>query len=259
MRINKYIASGSSLSRRAADQAIAEGRVTINGRTATTGETITETDEIALDGRLIRPAVAITTLLFNKPTGYVCSRNGQGSQTIYDILPAEYRSLNPVGRLDKDSSGLLLLTNDGQLAEQLTHPRYAKTKLYEVTLDKPLQPLHQQIITDYGVTLSDGLSRFSVARIDGHAERGRGRTASEEGKTVSLQSDGSTSRGAHPSLKTEKSTTAYQITMAEGRNRQIRRTFAALGYTVAALHRTHFGPYALGSLGEGQYQSISTS
>lgn len=215
MRINRYIASATDLSRRAADTAIQDGRVLVNGKVPGPGDDVNNADEVTLDGRAITPAVKPLTLIFNKPRGYVVSRNGQGSATIYDILPSEYHSLNPVGRLDKDSSGLLLLTNDGNLAQELTHPSRQKTKVYEVTLDKPLEPLHQQMITDYGVTLDDGPSRFQVVRLD-------------------------------PAPR------SYQITMSEGRNRQIRRTFAALGYTVTALHRTHFGPYRLDDLPDGR-------
>jgi 23S rRNA pseudouridine2605 synthase len=214
MRINRYIASATELSRRAADTAISEGRVLVNGNVPGPGDDVTEADEVTLDGRVITPDAQAVTVIFNKPRGYVVSRQGQGAQTIYELLPPEYQLLNPVGRLDKDSSGLLVLTNDGQLAHELTHPSRQKTKIYEVTLDQPLQPLHQQMITDYGVTLDDGPSRFQVVRLDPAPQ-------------------------------------SYQITMTEGRNRQIRRTFAALGYTVTELHRTHFGPYVLDDLPAG--------
>lgn len=217
MRINKYIASASSLSRRSADAAVAAGRVQVNGQTAEQGTAVTETDVVTLDGRVLTPAVSVTTIIFNKPVGYVCSRDGQGSSTIYDILPAEYQRLNPIGRLDKDSSGLLLLTDDGQLAQQLSHPKYEKTKVYEVTLDHPLPPLSRQIIADHGVMLEDGRSQFQLERMH------------------------------------EGDDKAWRITMHEGRNRQIRRTFSALGFTVTKLHRTHFGHYTLGTLQSGKY------
>lgn len=219
MRINKFIASSTSLSRRAADVAITNGRVQVDGKPAEQGTDVSTASIVTLDGRAITPAVKTITIMLNKPRGYVVSRDGQGSETIYDILPAEYQQLNPVGRLDKDSSGLLLLTNDGELANQLTHPKYQKVKVYEVTLDKPLQPLHQQMISDHGVMLEDGLSKFSISQI-------------------------------------ERGNTEYEVTMHEGRNRQIRRTFAALGYTVVNLHRTHFGTYTLGTLKPGK---ISTA
>jgi 23S rRNA pseudouridine2605 synthase len=160
--------------------------------------------------------------MLNKPVGYVCSRNGQGSKTVYDLLPPEYQQLKTVGRLDKDSSGLLLLTNDGQLAQELTHPSQQKRKVYEVTLDKPLQPLHRQMISDHGVSLEDGPSKLELER----------------------QHDGDD--------------TKWIVTMHEGRNRQIRRTFAALGYEVIQLHRTKFGNYQLGTLQKGKLKALSS-
>ncbi len=169
MRLNKFIAASTVLSRRAADAAINDGRVTVNSLPPKQGVDIADTDEVRLDGELISPRQGHTTIMLNKPVGYVCSRDGQGSHTIFELLPAEYQRLQPIGRLDKDSSGLLLLTDDGEFANQLTHPRYEKAKIYEVTLDKPLEPLHQQMISDHGINLEDGLSRFSISKIDSHA------------------------------------------------------------------------------------------
>src|SRR5665213_2596758 len=142
MRVNQFVAQATGLSRRAADRAIQEARLAINQHTAGLGDSVTSNDAVTLDNRPIMAAASLVIML-NKPAGYVCSRAGQGSRTIYDLLPSEYHQLKPVGRLDKDSSGLLLLTNDGQLANQLAHPRYAKTKTYEVTLDKPLTKIDQ--------------------------------------------------------------------------------------------------------------------
>lgn len=220
MRINKYVALATGMSRRAADTAINEHRIDVNGATATTGYDVQPADTVLLDGKPITATADLVTIRLHKPVGYVCSRNGQGSQTIYDLLPLEYHRLKPIGRLDKASSGLLLLTNDGQLAQQLTHPSHHKTKVYEITLDQPLQPLHRQMINDHGVLLEDGASKLALARQHDNDE------------------------------------TRWIVTMHEGRNRQIRRTFASLGYTVTRLHRTHFGSYTLGNLAAGDYQSV---
>jgi len=220
MRINKFIAQSTGLSRRAADRAIQEGRVSINQHLASLGTVVTGNDMVALDGQPVISVANSLTIMLHKPAGYVCSRAGQGSRTIYDLLPSEYHSLKPAGRLDKDSSGLILLTSDGDLANQLTHPRYAKSKTYEITLDKPLPPLHQQIITDQGIRLEDGLSQLSLMKLD-------------------------------------VAGTSWQITMREGRNRQIRRTFTALGYRVKTLHRSQFGNYHLSDLQPGQYRDLS--
>jgi 23S rRNA pseudouridine2605 synthase len=216
MRINQFIARATGLSRRAADKAIREGRVTFNQKLANLGDVVQTDDTVTLDGRRITPSVKTTTIVLNKPRGYVVSRDGQGSKTIYELLPSQYHDLKPIGRLDKDSSGLLLLTNDGDLANQLTHPRYAKTKIYEVTLDKTLEPSHFKQVNDRGVELEDGLSKLALKDLD-------------------------------------KAGRQWEITMSEGRNRQIRRTFAALGYDIQNLHRLAFGDYRLGDLSLGQY------
>ncbi|MBC7546721.1 rRNA pseudouridine synthase [Candidatus Saccharibacteria bacterium] len=220
MRINKFIAQSTGISRRMADRAIIAGRTSVNGVTAESGTNVAENDMVLLDGRPVLVVKQTVTIVFNKPIGYVVSRDGQGARTIYDILPPEYHLLKPIGRLDKDSSGLLLLTNNGDLANELTHPRYGKTKVYTVRLNKPLEPLHQQMISDYGVTLQDGPSKLSVVRDD------------DEGPM------------------------SYIVTMQEGRNRQIRRTFNSLGYDVKHLQRTQFGNYSLDNLASGQTRIV---
>lgn len=220
MRLNKYLAASTGLSRRAADNAISSGRVTVNGMVTALGQTVQDGDHVTLDKQTITPAVKSRTLLLNKPIGYVCSRDGQGSKTVYDLLPTDLHDCKPVGRLDKNSSGLLLMTTDGQLAYELTHPKFQKTKVYKIALSKPLEPLHHQMIVDHGIMLSDGLSQLGLERIN--------------------QSDNSN----------------WKVNMHEGRNRQIRRTFEALGYNVVKLHRTQFGSYVLGNLTLGTYSTL---
>lgn len=220
MRLNQFIAQHTDLSRRGADQAVAEGRVKVNGIRPSAGYRVSDGDRVTLDDREITPsAVPITTIMLNKPEGYVCSRKGQGSKTIYELLPGNLQHLNPVGRLDKQSSGLLLITNDGRLANQLTHPRFGKIKRYQVGLSAPLAPLHQQMISDIGISLEDGISKLGLQRIDDSRKQ-------------------------------------WTVEMSEGRNRQIRRTFAALGYDVCQLHRTDFGGYALGDLKPGLCREV---
>lgn len=206
MRINKYVALATGLSRRKADDAIASGQVKINGTLASTGCAVSDQDIVAINNKKLSLPI-FTTILLNKPTSYVCSRNGQGSATIYDLLPKKYHHLKPIGRLDKNSSGLLLLTNNGVLHQKLTHPSYAKQKRYIVMLNKPLLPKDQANILK-GVMLEDGISKLQLQ-------------------------------------KTDKS---WVVTMSEGRNRQIRRTFSALGYKVISLTRTNFGPYKLSDI-----------
>lgn len=217
-RLNKFLAERTGISRREADNAIEQGKVLVNGKKPALGAQIAPEDDIQYDGRKISHSVDHTTILLNKPVGYLCSRRSQGgNKTIYDILPEKFHGLKPAGRLDRDSSGLVLLTSDGDLAYQTTHPKFAKTKIYEIELDKPLEPLHQQMINDTGIELTDGNSKLTLEKF---------------------------------------TPTRWRVIMHEGRNRQIRRTFMALGYTVTKLHRTNFGPYALDGLKVGLWREI---
>ena len=213
LRLNKFLAERLGVSRREADELISAGKITINGKKTELGARVDKNDKVCYNGKIIPFNTDFLYIAFNKPVGYVCSRRAQGSApTLYDLLPQKYHHLKTVGRLDKDSSGLILLTNDGDFAFSMTHPKFRKTKVYEVDLDRPLEPLHQQMITDYGVEIGDGISQFKIIK------------------------DGDT----------------YLVFLSEGRNRQIRRTFAALDYTVKRLHRIQFGKYELGSLGSGE-------
>ena len=217
-RLNKFVALALGVSRRQADELIEQGKVTVNDQPAKLGQRITATDIIRYGNKRLT-AQTHQLILFHKPVGYLCSRASQGGvPTIYELLPKDLHHLKPVGRLDKDSSGLILLTNDGDFAHQMTHPSFYKIKRYLVTLDQPLQPLHRQMINDFGVQLPDGPSRLTLER----------------------QHEGDDHR--------------WIVQMSEGRNRQIRRTFAALGYTVTKLHRTDFGSYTLGDIKRGEFQ-----
>lgn len=218
-RLNKYLALQLGISRREADNLIEQGKVTLNGVPATLGARFTEGTTIKVSGKELSAATEYQYLLFNKPVGYVCSRKAQGDNpTIYELLPSEYHVLKPVGRLDKDSSGLLLLTNDGDFAFQMTHPKFHKVKVYKARLDHDLEPLHQQMISDFGVQLEDGTSKLTLERL------------------------------------TDDNRKEWRITMSEGRNRQIRRTFGSLGYTVTKLHRTTFGNYSIGDIKPGEFK-----
>lgn len=220
MRLNKFLAQQTGISRRAADIAITQNRVSINGVTADLGAKVLSNDIVELDGKIVDSIQHAETYIFHKPTGYVCSRDGQGSLTIYDILPPELHALKPVGRLDKDSSGLLLLTNDGELAYQLTHPSFQKKKVYQINLHKLLSHPDEQAISKKGVMLDDGISKLQLSKPDA-------------------------------------SRRTWTVTMSEGRNRQIRRTFATLGYSLNRLHRTQFGPYNLNDLELGSFRVVS--
>lgn len=215
MRLNRYVAAASRLSRRGADEAIASGRVTVDGLPGIVGQSVDETAEIALDGaRLNLPTEAIYIAL-NKPTGYIVSRNRQGTApTIYDLLPAELQTLNPVGRLDKDSSGLLLMSNDGDFLNRAMHPSFGKEKLYELTLNRTITPNDIKRL-EHGVELDDGLSRLRIVA----------------------------AKGAF-----------ITVGITEGRNRQLRRTAEAVGYRVKRLHRIGFGAVTLQGLAPAAYR-----
>jgi 23S rRNA pseudouridine2605 synthase len=219
-RLNKYLALELGISRREADQLIEQGRVKLDAKVATLGARFTDDQQIFVNDKPVTSKTVYQYILLNKPAGYVCSRRRQGDiPTIYELLPTELHVLKPVGRLDKDSSGLILLTNDGDFAYQMTHPKFYKAKIYLVRLDHDLEPLHQQMIGDYGVHLEDGPSKLSLERLS------------------------------------DTNRQEWRVTMHEGRNRQIRRTFASLGYEVKKLHRTNFGDYSLGDILPGKFKT----
>ena len=219
-RLNKLLALQLGVSRREADDMIDAGRVTIDDKTAPLGARVVGDAVVKVDGKPAKSTPAFVYIALNKPVGYVCSRKAQGENpTIYELLPEDLHSLKPVGRLDKHSSGLILLTNDGDFAHRMTHPKFSKVKLYRVELDKPLEPLHQQMISDYGIEIGDGTSKLGLERIND--ER-----------------------------------TKWTITMSEGRNRQIRRTFAALGYETVSLHRNSFGKFSDAGIARGTFVSV---
>ena len=222
-RLNKYLAFHLGLSRREADDLISAGKVLIDNMPIALGARVEDGHVVTVSGKPVIKKENYSYIALNKPPGYVSSRKQQGENpTLYSLLPSEYHSLKPVGRLDKDSSGLLLLTDDGDFAFQMTHPKFYKVKTYEVSLGTPLEPLHQQMISDFGIQLEDGPSKLSLERKDDSRKN-------------------------------------WIVTMHEGRNRQIRRTFAALGYVVTTLHRTSFGTYQLGNLKAGKYDTVSRS
>ncbi|MDQ3159239.1 MAG: rRNA pseudouridine synthase [bacterium] len=217
MRLNKYIAKATGISRRKVDTLIENGAVNVNGKRASLGIQVSDADDVVVNGTEVKAPTTSTTIMLNKPTGYVCSREGQGSKTIYDLLPEELHKLKSIGRLDKDSSGLILLTDNGDMANQLLHPSGQKRKVYEIELNKSLSDEHQQTIARSGVDIGD----------------------------------------ARPSkLKLSGKDNEWTVTISEGRNRQIRRTFEKLGYGVTKLNRTEFGDYKLDKLKPGNWIKI---
>ena len=219
MRVNQYLASSTGLGRRTIDDAIKAGRVRINNDLAKLGQDVKDSDSVYLDNELVNELKIHLTILLNKPVGYVCSRDGQGSPTIYNLLPKQYANLKYAGRLDKDSSGLVILTNDGNLLNKLTHPTNSEDKIYQVELNKPLL-LKDKLQIETGKIKLD--SKPSIMKIK----------------------------------QNKQSNSKIEVTLREGRNRQIRRTFSKVGYEVVNLHRTKIGKYSITDLKNDKFIKI---
>lgn len=214
MRINRYIAQNTDFSRREADNLINLKRIKINNKFAQLFDQVNDKDTVYLDNNIINLKQSKKIVLFNKPPGYIVSKNGQGQRTIYDILPKDFKNLNYIGRLDKSSSGLLILTDDNELIDQLTNPKFKKIKQYEIKLNKNLSENDFHQITNYGVKLNFGISKLNLKNINNRENE-------------------------------------FLVSMYEGKNRQIRRTFEALNYKIIKLHRIRFAQFKLNDLARG--------
>ena len=225
VRLQKFLSQAGVASRRAAEEPMRPGRVRVNGRPATEPGIKVDPgkDVIEVDGRRVRPAAPVWIAL-NKPRGYVTTRSDpRGRSTVYDLLPAEHRRLFHVGRLDYDSEGLLLLTNDGDAAERLQHPRYEVDRVYHVEVDEPLTEAARRALLS-GVMLEDGQARARALR------RLRASAGGIE---------------------------RWAVTMREGRKREVRRMFDAVGSPVRRLRRVRYGPIELGSLRPGAWRKLT--
>jgi 23S rRNA pseudouridine2605 synthase len=223
-RLQKLIAASGLASRRRAEEWIRAGRVSLNGRTAQLGEQADPArDRVLVDGRALPAAEDKIYLLLNKPVGYVTTRRDpQGRPVVTDLLRKERARLFPVGRLDLNTEGLLLLTNDGDLAWRLSHPRHKVGKTYLVRLRGALSPTARRQL-EAGVRLEDGLTAPArVARV---------RLAGSHGW--------------------------FELTLYEGRNRQVRRMCEAVGGTVSRLKRIRYAFLDLGELRPGQYRRLT--
>lgn len=234
MRLNKFLSLTLNLSRRAADDLIASKKVRLNGEIARLGSRVEpEKDEVEYYGKKLKLSEQeFTYLLLNKPVGYLSSKVSQGgAPTVYELLPKEYKNLNLniAGRLDKDSCGLILLTNDGNYLNELIHPSSGKTKTYIVKLNKELTEADLAKLKS-GIQIGDSRpSTFKEILV------------LPSGKVDAKQTEGF----------------FYQVKLTEGRNRQIRRTFYELGYRVKYLQRTELGTHKLEDLKEGQTKTAS--
>jgi len=220
MRLNKYIASRGIASRRKADDLITQGKVFINGKKVIKLATIVDpdNDSVIVGGRKCVPRKTKVYIALHKPRGYVCTHaRFENEKTIFQLLPREYRVLKIAGRLDKDSEGLVLLSNDGDFIYQLTHPKYKHEKEYEVVLDERLEG-REIIRLRKGVRLEEG-----VAKAD------------------SLQ---------------HVSKTKYQLVLHQGWKRQIRRMFDTVGRNIIVLKRIREEKMSIDTIPIGKYREV---
>ena len=224
MRLQKFMADCGVASRRACEQIISDGRVTVNGIPAVLGMSVEETDDVRLDGQPLKPQEKRVVLMLYKPRGVVSTSSDEAGRKTVQAFVSDlpYRLYN-VGRLDLNSEGLLLLTNDGELANHLMHPRYGVEKTYRVVCDGTLSASEIASLTN-GVQLEDGV------------------TAPAKVANIRRSTTGGT---------------AFSITIHEGRNRQIRRMLEAVGHRTLRLKREAYGPLKLGDLRPGEWRYLS--
>ncbi len=224
-RVHKLMARAGVASRRKCEQLILDGRVKVNGEKIDHlgAKAVAENDSVEVDGRVLQLSEPRVYLLLNKPRGYVTTASDErGRPTVLDLVGDRYPRLFPVGRLDMDTEGLLLLTNDGDLAFRLTHPRFKVMKSY-------------------------------VAEVEGRPEEAR---LSRLRAGIVLE-DGRTQPATVDVVEEKPGRTRIMISISEGRKRQVRRMFARIGHPVRKLRRLAFGPVRLGNMSAGQYRELS--
>ncbi len=223
MRINKYIASCGVASRRVADELIGKGKVSVNGKILREpGYDVRKDDVVRVFGRIIQPENRKAYYLLNKPIGYVTTTmDKEGRPTVMDLVQEDVR-LFPVGRLDYNTSGLLILTNDGDLSNRLMHPsrEFPKTYRVRVTGTVTLKDIHQ---LERGIDIGGFVTSPAEARLIRH----------------------------------DRNSSVVELTIHEGKNRQVRRMFKALGYPVQELERIGLGNLVIGRLARGSYRKLS--
>jgi 23S rRNA pseudouridine2605 synthase len=225
VRLQAFLArAGAAPSRRKAETPILDGRVTVNGETATLGATVTLEDQIELDGHPVLLSETRVYLALNKPPGYLTTMNDErGRKTVAHLMP-DVPGLVPAGRLDASTTGLLILTNDGGLVHRITHPSSRIEKQYRLTLENPVPDAALAALAA-GPNLEDGRMHAPKLAI----------------------------------LSRTRDTTTLDLTIHEGRNRIIRRACVAVGLYLTSLHRTRVGPVNLGDLSEGEYRVLTPS
>lgn len=221
-RLNKYIASSGLCSRRKADELIENGEVNVNGKIVRElGFLVNAKDKVFVNKVLIKPKKP-EYYKFYKPAGYITTSDDEkGRKTIYDVIPKELKDLKPVGRLDKDSTGLLILTNDGDMINQLTHPSVKVTKVYTVSVEgKITQADLEQLYK--GIEIEKGKTAYAQAQV----------------------------------IEFDKNGTMLQVILTQGLNRQIRKMFEYLGHPVISLKRIQHATISIDGLKRGQVKPI---
>lgn len=222
MRLNKYIASAGVCSRRKADELIEQGVVSVNGKKVSElGFQVKDKDKVFIKNELVRPKKH-EYYRFHKPTGYITTTDDEKDRKIiYDLLPPSMHNLKPVGRLDRDSSGLIILTNDGDLINDLTHPSIKVPKIYVVTVDGKVHLHHMEKMAQ-GIEIEKGKIAYADTQI----------------------------------LETTNQRTTLQVTLVQGLNRQIRKMFESLGFEVVSLKRVQHATISLEGLKKGQFKPL---
>jgi 23S rRNA pseudouridine2605 synthase len=230
-RLQKLIARAGLASRRGAEQLIAEGRVRVNGALATVGDSADpDLDQVEVDGRPLAMAAELVHLAVHKPRGFLSSaRDERGRRSVVSLVDLPGERLWPAGRRDVESEGLLLLTNDGEWANRVIHPRYGNEREYAALVaPAPTRPMLNRLLS--GVPLDDGPARLLAARFEAPPREIR-RDRAEDGAWLRLR-------------------------IGEGRKREVRRLFAAIGCEVVRLVRTRFGSLTLAGLREGEWRRL---
>ena len=224
LRLQKYLAHAGVASRRNAETLIAAGRVRVNGRVVSQlGSSVVAEDRVELDGRRIEIPAEPRYIVLNKPEKVMTTmRDPERRRTVAHLLPAKVGRLVPVGRLDYETSGVLLMTDDGDLAHVLTHPRYGVEKTYRAIVRGRLAPKDIEAFAA-GVRLEEGAAQPAKVRI----------------------------------VRSTLAVSEIDLTIHEGRNRQVRRMLEALGHPVHSLTRLRFGPIALGGLKPGAWREVT--
>ena len=224
MRINKFLASSGVASRRSCDQLILEGRVKVNGRICELGTDVDEfSDNVTLDGKKISLKKKFEYYIMNKPKGYITSvKDEKDRKTVMDLLPKNIGRVFPVGRLDYDTEGLLILTSDGELANKLTHPRNEVKKTYLVKTEGTISEDLVNVLR-LGVVIDGVKTKKCNIRI----------------------------------IETNKDYTKLHVTISEGRNRQIRKMFESVGKNIDFLKRIKVGDLTLRGLNRGEVRKLS--